>query len=192
MTKPAFDRRDSGMSDWLRTNRKLDSCVENLDITDIDYAVHKFKSYVDNQGTRDVKLMLDLEAKTWGKYPNINQIETLYFRHQLLSKKKKLLSTLSNDNKTVWHFGQCFLVIHGGERPNVCSNMEWGVFDNSGKIVYQPINEDQLTEVLSFRLRPDNLEILTLRRHHLVREFGYIDRSPENLFPRVKTLIVRS
>jgi len=191
LTRPAFDGRDKPFSDWLRKNPHLDSNRAKLDVSDIDFVFHKYMSNVDREGTREVKLMLDLEVKTWGKYPSRGQIETLFFRHQLLSQKCKLISNAINKKVTVWHFGQFLLIIHKGDRPDNSEYMQWGVFDVQGKMVWHRIDEKVLTNILGFVKRPDNFNKLTLRRHHITREFGYIHNT-DRLFPVVRTVIVKT
>ena len=192
MTKPSFDGRDKPFADWLRRHPNLDSNLYSLDVTDIDFAFHKFKSNIDGLGTRDVKLMFDLEIKTFSKIPPRPQLETLYFRHQLLAKSSKLISNIKNQKLTVWHFGQYILIIHNGDRPNECEKLEWCQFDKGGKLKNAIISEQKLIEILGFVIRPDNFALLTLRRHHKTNAIGYVDRSADLLFPIAKHIIKRS
>lgn len=190
MTRIANDDRDKPFSDWLRKNPDLDSIRRGIDVTDIDFVFHKYKSQVDGQGTRDVKLMMDVEVKTWGKKLSDGQAETLFFRHQLLNSKGTLQSSIRGKT-TVWHFGQFVVILHGGDRPDVCSSIEWGIFDTAGKIILSEISESKLVEILGFYIRPDNFEKLTLRRHHKTQEFGYVE-TKDMLFPIAKHIIKRS
>ena len=192
MTKPAFDGRDKPFSDWLRQHPKLDSTLCSLDVTDIDFAFHKYRSNVDGLGTREIKLILDLEVKTFGKIPPKPQLETLYFRHQLLATKSQLMSNVRNQKLTVWHFGQYILIIHDGLRPDDCSKLEWCQFDSFGRLNNTTIQDHKLIKLLGFVIRPDNFAPLSLRRHHKTKVYGYVDRSNDLLFPIAKYITQRS
>ena len=192
MTKIANDGRDKPFSDWLRKHPRLDSIQAGLDVTDVDFIFHKYKSNVDGEGTRDVKLMFDVEVKTYGGKANPSQSETLFFRHQLLNKRgKKLYSPRVRDKVTVWHFGQFILVIKGGNRPDLCKEIKWGIFGPRGEIKFNVITEPKLVDILGFNIRPDNFDKLTLRRHHKTREYGYEVREGY-LFPMAKSMTQRS
>jgi len=191
MTKIDKDGRDKPFSDWLRNQPDLDSIERGIDLTDIDFVFHKYKSQVNGIGTRKVKLMLDIEVKSFGAKPEPAQAETLFFRHQLLNRKKMLYSSMSGKIITVWHFGQFITVLNDGKRPDKCKSIEWGIFDPRGKINFKVISERKLIKILGFYIRPDNFERLSLRRHHKTSEFGYVER--ENvLFPMAKFIIKRS
>ena len=190
MTRIANDNRDQPFSDWLRRHPKLDSVKRGIDVTDVDFVFHKYKSQVDGIGTRKVKLMLDVEVKTWGAKPRPGQAETLFFRHQLLNSRGMLHSIISGKT-TVWHFGQFVTMLNGGSRPDMCKSIEWGVFNPSGLLAFKHISEDELVRVLGFHIRPDNFEKLTLRRHHKTQEFGYIE-TQDMMFPIAKHIIKRS
>lgn len=191
MTVVARDGRDKPFSDWLRNQSGLDSRLYSLDVSDIDFTFHRFAANVDKSGTRDIKLMLDLEVKTFGKHPGSNQKETLFFRHQLLSKKGKLFSNLRNCKVTVWHFGQYVLRIIDGDRPDECKELLWGKFATQGVLHYSSIDEETLIKALRFELRPDSLKPLELRRHHITRTIQTVERKGL-LFPMYVEEVHRS
>lgn len=181
MTVVARDGRDKPFSDWLRSQPGLESRLYSLDILDIDFSFHHFITRVDKNGTREVKLMLDLEVKTFGKNPNANQIETLYFRHQRLQGMNKLYSTCMKKKVSVWHFGQFILRMDGGDRPDKCSSINWVKFGKQGMLTLQEINEPFLIEILQFKRRPDTFKKLDLRRHHKTSIITVVDHG--GLFP---------
>ena len=192
LTAKSRDGRDGPFSDWLRSHPDLESNKHSLDTPDIDHIFHKFRSWVDGVGDRRVKLIMDVEIKTYGKHPNFNQMETLYFHHQLLNQKRKLYSNHLKREITVWSFGHFVLVIYGGARPDQCDFMEWGNFDNLGILKFTKLSELELVSVLRFDVRPDTFAKLTLRRHHKTSIFGYEDHSSDLLFPIAKHILKRS
>ena len=200
MTAQARDDRDKPFSDWLRKQPKLDSVLQAVYATDIDMTLYKYKPSVDRVGTRDVKLMMDVEVKTFGAAMGDQQRETLFFRHQLLKNigtraqradcTKQLLSTFLNRRVAVWHFGQYVLRLLDGARPDSCSAIEWNIFSASGRLLPRVISEETLIQVLSFILRPDDMKPLALRRHHKTHELFIVDHS--GLFPVDRRIVRRS
>jgi hypothetical protein len=166
----------------------LDSYRAKLDVSDIDFSFHKYETNIDGIGERNVKLMLNTELKTNGKYPDFNQLETAFFNHQLLMQKKILFSNHLNRKVMVWHFGQYHLIIHGGVRPDACEFMEWGIFDQWGSIKYHPLTEFKLIQLWGFEVRPDNFQKIILRRHHKTQAIWQINK--DCLCPMVE--LVRS
>lgn len=190
MTKVAFDGRDKPFSDWLRRHPDLDSCKVGLDASDIDFVFQKYRigehKHGDFMKSRQVKLMFDLEVKSWGKRPPKPQIETLFFRHQLLTGKrlgKELYSNMQKRKVTVWHFGQFILIMDGGCRPDACKRIQWGRFDDGGEIILTPISETTLIDILSFNLRPDTFGVLSIRLHHAKQVIVGTEYRPDMLFP---------
>jgi hypothetical protein len=193
MTASSRDGRDKPFNDWLRKHPNLESYIQKLYSCDIDQVFLKYETNVDNLGTRDVKLMLEVEIKSYGKKPDNEQLETLFFRHQLLNTKNKYYSNLLRRKISLWHFGQYVLIIHGGNRPDNCLKLQWGIFNKNGDIKYYNISERHLITILSFRYRPDKYEptLLSLRRHHKTTQLMYTE-TRDLLFPVEKTLIKRS
>ena len=188
MTQVARDSRDKPFSDWLRKNPELDSIQQSLDVTDIDFVFHKYRTHTDRIGTREVKLMLEVEVKTWGKELSPNQAETLFFRHQLLNKYRNLRS--KKGPRAVWHLGQYVLILSGGERPDSCDTIGWGLFNHTGNLTFTLISEKKLVKILRFDIYPDNFKEITLRRHHLTKELGFEDHT--GLFPLTRFVKQRS
>uniref|UniRef100_A0A6M3J8E9 Uncharacterized protein n=1 Tax=viral metagenome TaxID=1070528 RepID=A0A6M3J8E9_9ZZZZ len=177
MTRIARDNRDGPFSDWVRTHPELEQNLFHLGLTDIDFTFQKYRAEVDRQGSREIKLMLDVEVKKYGSTLTAFQCDALYIRHQLLEKKIKLYSTYESRKIMVWYFGQFVLRIHGGNRPNKCKFMEWGVFGEKGKIKYSQINEQTLIKILRFDARPDNFKVMNLTRHHQTSTIINIEKS---------------
>jgi hypothetical protein len=193
LTKPARDGRDAPFSDWLRKHPELDSWDQSLYLCDIDFSFHKWKTKVDKIGTRDVKLMLDLEIKTYGAVPNQGQLELLFFKDQICDKARryKLFSNRLRQKVTVWHLGFYVLILNGGDRPDNCKSIDWCFFDNTGVLIFNRINEQTLSNILNFSISPKKFKKLTLRRKHGTNEVGFIDNSTDLLFPIARTIVCR-
>lgn len=192
MTRLAKDKRDGPISEWIRAQKQLDSIEYKMDVTDIDFTFHKYLTQVDGCGTRHVKLIQDVEWKSWGKKLSVNQLETLYFRHQLLNKKSRLISNRLRKRVYVWYFGQFVCLLYGGNAPDACQYIEWCGFDGFGVLRSKEISAALLVDILGFKIRPDNLTKMSLRRHHKTSLIGYEDHSKDLLFPVAKYLIKRS
>ena len=191
MTTRCRDGRDGPFSDWLRLHPSLDSRREDLCATDIDMSFLRFIWYEDKKfPRRRIKLMMDLEVKTYGKDPGREQLELLFFRHQLLSSKKHLFSNYIGIDVCVWSYGQYVLKITGGDRPDRCTSLLWGRFGDNGKLKYSEIDEGLLTSILKFKVRPDTLLESDYRRHHLTDEGWELKEG--TLFPLYKKVISRS
>jgi len=191
MTAPSRDGRDGPFSDWLRNHRDLHSSRYSLYACDIDMMFFRFKPVVDKVGSRDLKLTMDVEIKTFGAYPKDEQMELLFFKHQLRAKKK-MYSTFLKRNVGVWHFGQFVLRIFGGDRPDKCDSMNWCCFTNKGILDECEIQEETLTKILKFDIAPDDKEDINLstRRHHKTVWTYYTDTS--GLFPVERLVVKRS
>jgi hypothetical protein len=168
MTRPRIYGEDSPFGGWFRNEPRLDSIDCSLSVTDRDYHVHHFKTRIDSVGTRTVQLMMDMELKTRGGLPKWGQHQSLFFEHQLLNQKRKLLCSRDGDLKSVWHFGY-FVLSLLGDRPEPDSYVTWCRFSQHGALVANTITTDDLIRVLRFDIRPDTLEPLELRRHHKTR-----------------------
>ncbi|MEE9610394.1 MAG: hypothetical protein V3W19_04040 [Desulfatiglandales bacterium] len=164
-------RRDGGgepFGEWLRGNKALDSFKCNLYATDIDFQFCKYKTHIDGVGTRSVKLLLEVEVKTFGAKPNPEQLEVLFFRHDSLNSKQKRLSTRLKKPVSVWNFG-CSILVMESDRPDTSSYILYGRFMQDGSVDYMVINHNTLTHILAFDIRPDTLTSFSLRRHHKER-----------------------
>ena len=169
MTTPARDGRDKPFCDWLRKHPGLDSIQQGLYAADIDMTLFKFKTFVDRNGTRDVKLVMDVEIKANGAIPQPEQKELLFVREQLAESgqlHKFCWSTYLKRKIRVWSLGQFLLIIHGGERPDDCRGLWWCYFKDRTSIRWQAVSEEQLVRILRFELHPRTLKPLKLRRHH--------------------------
>jgi hypothetical protein len=172
MTRRARDGRDKPFCDWLRNHDLLDAAHAGLHATDVDMSMMKYRTTIDAVGTRQVKLMADVEVKTWGRWPDEDQHEHLYFRHQQLQSRCRRRSTKLRKWVGVWHFGVSMLSITGGERPDDCEGIQWGRFEPvTGAVLKRSITEDQLVSLLRFDLDHDTVAPFEIRRHHKTQEW---------------------
>lgn len=189
MTTAARDGRDKPFCDWLRRHPQIDSNAQAIYAADVDMSFLKFKTPIDWKWDRTVKLAMDVEIKTWGAKPSAEQVELLYYRHQLLNRRRPMYSTFLRRRVSVWYFGQFLLRIMGGERPDVCETLLWGMFTGEmGAMRETMINESTLAGILSFRLDPSTLNPLNLRRHHKTTQITVVDTT--GLLP-VERLVTR-
>lgn len=186
MTTPRRDGGGTDFGNWLREQPDLDANLYGLAATDIDFMFQGFRTKVDRIGTREVRMKLHLEVKTYGKSPEseFSQLETIFFDHQELYDKRKRLGLLyGKGTVSVWDFGWNFLKL-SGSRPVEGSPMWWGIFRSpkkakGGKLVLSPkdgaidwikIDIGTLKEMLKFDRYPDKPDqLITLRRHHKTR-----------------------
>jgi hypothetical protein len=127
MTRPARDGRDRPFSDWLRKQPDLDSIRKHITANDIDFTFLKYRAMVDNMGTRNVKLMMDVEVKTHGAFPTKDQMEVMCFRDHHRGARLYYSWFLRRHVK-LYYFGNFVLRIIGGDRPDNCTAMEWMQF----------------------------------------------------------------
>jgi len=149
---------------WSRDHPQLHSIKRSHTVFDQDIMVHKYQADVDSIGTRQVQLLMNIEVKTRGCRPVFPQLETIFFHHQLLQRKTRLL-TLRGFKVSVWCFGYFGLSL-GGTTP-LDGSIEWGRFTDKGEMFWVDVPDEQgLVDILSFKLDPMTLKPLELRRHH--------------------------
>jgi hypothetical protein len=146
---------------------------------DVDMMFCKYRTVKDKRGDRRLKLLLNLEIKTYGAMPDPYQQEVLYLQHQASCTKSIMNTPLLKCKIKAWHFGWFVLRIDGGDSPSDCTSMAWHTFGTDGNLVEHMITEDQLASILRFDIAPDNFEIIDIRtrRHHCKEVLTYIDRT---------------
>ena len=174
MTRPRMIGEDTPFGRWVRQQKELDSLSCSLSLTDVDMIFQKYRSYVDGIGDRTVKLMMQVEVKTFDGKPNRSQTSNLFLTHQLLRQKRKLYDTFNGkvqELKDIWHFGYFVLSLEKDE-PSDDTKMWWGIFNDRGELEYRRCTTtNSLRRLLSFELRPDNPDPhspLSIRRHHKI------------------------
>lgn len=182
---------DTPFGEWVRLHPELDSVRLGLTVNDIDHIFHKYMNNVDGLGARSVQLMQCVESKTHGTLPSNTQRQTLFFQHQLLNKRMPLVDSMGPKPIAVWHFGFFVLSIPGTYPGEVGDWVEWYRFSETGRLLPSILTLDQLVGVLSFRLNPVTLEMLSLRRHHKVTKIVSTERAPLG-FPTERIITRRS
>lgn len=166
MTRVRIYGDDSPFGEWVRRHPELDSIHHGLTVNDIDWIFHKYRDNVDGFGVRTVSLMMDLETKTNGSTPNDYQKQTLFFRHQLLQRKAKLVDAITGNRIGVWHFGVFVLSMPATYPGEKFDFVTWYHFSPLGKLLPAELTVTQLVDILGFSVSPYDLEPLSLRRHH--------------------------
>ena len=158
MTRPRAIGEDTPFGRWVRQQKELDSLSCGLSLTDVDMIFQKYRSYVDGIGDRTVKLMMQVEVKTFEGKPNRSQTSNLFLTHQLLRRMCKLYDTFdgkSKELKDIWHFGYFVLSLEKDE-PSDDTKMWWGIFNDRGELQYRRCTTtNSLRRLLCFELRPD-------------------------------------
>jgi hypothetical protein len=192
MTAPRRDgRHETEFLKWLRLNKEIDSKIHRITANDVDVTLHKYKAHRDGMGGREVQLMMNVEVKTFGAVPNPNQAQTTFFQHQFLDNRRRLLVDSKTGKKhSVWHFGYYVLVLDKDKPEDGCT-VRWCVFLDNGNLSASRISTEELEAVLRFDLRPDTLQKLELRRHHLTRRLAVLERVPLG-FETLTTITQRS
>ena len=149
----------------------------SLTLNDVDLMLHRFMTSVDRCGTRDVQHLMHLEIKTRGAMPNPHQRQTLFFLHQLLENKKRLLDSLTGGRRSVWHFGVSVLSMHGVS-PEDGPPMHWCRFRDDGEFLCADVDVRTLRMLLRFEIDADTRDPLDQRRHHLTRELVVPETTP--------------
>lgn len=176
MTRDRVFGDDTPFGAWLRAQPSLDSTRSALAASDVDMMLHRYKANIDGMGSRRVALMMNVEVKTRLAMPSDSQRQTLFFQHQLLHEKRALRD-IKPGKVSVWHFGYFVLSI-SGERPDESDEMYWMRFADDGSFEPDPVTHQQLLDILGFRLNPETLRDLSLRRHHKTRRIIMRELTP--------------
>lgn len=158
---------------WIRNHPELDSRAGYC-VTDQDYWIEKWK--VD--GDRTFQLILGVEIKTFGTPLSDAQRNLLYLLNQIMRNRRQ-----TPTKELVHQAGTAPLKarsVMGGKISAVnvrCFGIHVLTFshlgpDDSEWMTWnrQNIDEATLVALLQFKLDPDTLQPLNLRRHHIVPE----------------------
>lgn len=178
---------ESPMSAWIRANPSLAS-NKGFAVTDLDLALHRFLTYEDGLGLRDVQHLQFVEVKTRGADLPESQRDTLYVIDQLVrtvgwkhqrgahgrwrgDHPQTTRRVRSHINGPVWL--NCYgvhVLRMDGEDPDSSAGMTWSSVAPSS--APQAISATALLAVLRFDLHPDSLRPMDKRRH----KRGNLDR----------------
>lgn len=179
MTKERRHGNDSCFGDWLRHQPDIRSSMPHcITANDVDYILHRYATNNDVIGERNVHLLMHVEAKILGSEPSENQLQTLYFWHQLTRAKRKLIDTKRQTKTSVWSFGVFVCSCPGFYPGDKTETVDWCAFDENGNLEKQKISIDQLKMILRFDLHPETLQKLNLRRHHKTKLLVATEQTP--------------
>ena len=158
---------ESTFSRWLRANDDLESSAGHV-FVDTDLWVRRYKTALG----REFQLLMLVEIKTHGAQLTDAQRDTLYMINQVMRNRREtptkklkhqagtspmdVYSTMLGRRITLKAFGMHVLTF-SRLGPDDSQAMKW---DN------QPINSNQLRDLLAFDLDPDTLRPMDFRSHH--------------------------
>jgi len=164
---------------WIRNNARLDSVDQGLCFYDIDYVVHKYKSFDVNGSKKSAELIMLVEVKTRDSTLHQAQRDTLYILNQIIENRRsnRHSSAKTQNNRHRQSFGPLRVYSHmKKESVNVLS---FGLFTlrfshtspvDSDWIKWndKEITATQLEELLRFDINPITFKPMKeyLRNHH--------------------------
>ena len=194
MTRTRFFGSDAPFCAWLREQkRELPSkdyeSVIGISVTDCDLILHRFKTEVDSEGTREIQAIMMLEVKTRNADPTFAQIDTLKVFHNTIRRKPW------EDQATgqvLFNFGVSFLKL-SDLTPADSKTMHWGRLivnkrfkQVDGQIQWKPINLDTLHKLMRFDVHPTTFAWRPFRRHHKTKELEQLVQYPLGFVARTK------
>ena len=168
---------ETAFSRWMRKNPRIGSSPDAAAIVsfDCDVLLHKYLTYNDTLGSRDIQAMMFIEVKTFGAEMTGAQRDTLGILNQILrnrkgtpnAKKRRIQASCGDSKDKAWSklnkkwviirlFGG-HLLQFSGQCPITSQEIEWD---------RKPIKVEQLVLLLRFELDPDTLMPIDWRRHH--------------------------
>lgn len=172
MTRKRIFGEDKPFCDWIRSQEDLDS-ESGFVATDSDLIIHRYMTVCDKAGergtvqTREVQAMMLVEVKTRDGEPTDSQRDTLAKFNMFAGPKK-------TDSFYLRNMGVAFVSL-SGTTPENSERIRWGRFlfnDDPYKILWREITKNQLIDLLSFAIHPDNFCTNPFRRHHAKKEIS--------------------
>lgn len=178
MTRERIYGSDTEFCEWMRNCKDLPSVGRDfgLSASDNDVTLHRYMTSVDQQGTREVQALMQIEVKTRRGKPTTAQMDTL-------SKLNMFCGQKDTDQGVVRFFG-VFLLVMSGVDPDTSEYMWWGVIpkglieQDAAKIEWHQIDKQKLIELMRFDRHPRNLKTLAFRRHHASRTIYEQQQTP--------------
>lgn len=145
---------------WMRHHPKLRSTVNHIVRTDTDHTILRFKTYENGKQSREFQLMMCVEVKEFGSYPDDAQRDLLNFQHNFVMntsqnrhgaktyKTMKIRSFVAKKKVKVRHYGFHLLQFEK-KGPDDSKWIKW-----DGK----EITADTLAEILAFNVHPYQLD----------------------------------
>jgi hypothetical protein len=152
--------------EWMRNCKDLPSVGRDfgLSASDNDVTLHRYMTSVDQQGTREVQALMQIEVKTRRGKPTTAQMDTL--------SKLNMFCGQKDTDQGVVRFFVVFLLVMSGVDPDTSEYMWWGVIE------WHQIDKQKLIELMRFDRHPRNLKTLAFRRHHASRTIYEQQQTP--------------
>lgn len=154
---------ESPMERWIRDHPKLDS-RNGIVRFDVDILLHRYKSFIDAKGKRDIEFMMFIEVKTFGASLTNAQRDTLGLLNQVLRNRKpnihsnprrqmnarpsKAYSQAKKREIPLRLLGGHLLQLSGSD-PETSETILWDC---------KTIDTETLVDLMLFNRDPDNLE----------------------------------
>ena len=138
---------------------------------DVDAFWHRYKTCVDNIGTRELQVFMEIEWKTRGGTLTTSQEDTYRKKHAMI------LHSLNWHGQQLVNFGITIVRI-SGMTPDNSGEIYWGRFDNNGqnKIKWTRIAIIELLKLMRFDMHPDTFNEDPFRRHHKTRKYKIMEK----------------
>lgn len=155
---------ESPMERWIRNHHQLDS-KNGIVRFDVDILLHRFKTFQDSKGVRDIEFMMFIEVKTFSADLTRSQRDTLGILNQVLRNRRqnmhseprrqitgqppKVYSRAKQKEIPLRMFGGHLLQL-SGSNPDDSDRIYWD---------YQEIDKETLVDLMLFNRDPDNLSV---------------------------------
>lgn len=170
--------RETHFGRWLRNNPDLDSVGQGIVIYDIDYIVHKYRSFLIDGKEEFAELIMFVEVKTRYSSLTDEQRDTFLLVNQIIENRRSNNSTKNRGvNKLRQSRGP--LRVYSSKKKAWVRVYSFGFFTlrfshthpfDSDSIYWnkKQITADQLTSILRFDIEPNTLKPMGeyVRKHH--------------------------
>lgn len=166
---------DADFMRWVRSRGDLFPSSSNqcaYVASDVDTLWHQYKTVVDGQGTREVQAIMFLEVKTRSGQLTPSQQDTLFKFHKSIKPSTRVQGAL------IRNLGVSVVYLDGKD-PDDSLCIQWGRFNEDGKLRLVTISYEQFIALMQFELHPDTLQNKTpFRRHHKETAFIALEETP--------------
>jgi len=142
---------------------------------DLDVLLHKYLTFDDKKGRRDIQCLMFVEVKTFGAEITKQQRDTLSLFSQVLRNRHVNINSNRKGRHALNHIPPCScLSIFKGKMVTLrmfgghLLTLERDDPENSNSILwdYKPISKEQLVQLLSFEIDPDSFRAMDWRRRY--------------------------
>lgn len=167
MTKDRIYGEDSPFGRWMRNQGRITGTMPSSAFvsSDVDHIIHRYKTVVDGEGTRDIQALMIIEVKTNSAKPGFSQAHSMWLHH-LCANTSKPRRKVMDSGCTIFNHGVSFLSF-SGTNPDDSETIKWGRFRKGAIIDWREISTENLIDLLMLDIHPDNFERNPYRRHHL-------------------------